>query len=63
MSKETEKEVESPCVGVCTLDEATGFCLGCYRTADEIKNWWDKTNPEKIAILKQLDARMADSFD
>ncbi len=58
-----EKEIETPCVGVCTMDENTGFCLGCYRTADEIKNWWDKTNPEKIAIFKQLDARVADSFD
>lgn len=58
-----DKEIETPCIGVCTMDEDTGFCLGCYRTADEIKNWWDKTNPEKIAILKQLDARMADSFD
>lgn len=58
-----EKEIETPCIGVCTMDENTGFCLGCYRTADEIKDWWDKTNLEKIAILKQLDARMTDSFD
>ncbi|MGB2833290.1 MAG: DUF1289 domain-containing protein [Methylotenera sp.] len=61
MSKEVE--IESPCVGVCTLDETTGFCLGCYRSADEIKNWWDKTNAEKIAVLKQLEVRVEQSFD
>lgn len=61
MSKEVE--IESPCVGVCTLDETTGFCLGCNRSADEIKNWWDKTNAEKIAVLKQLEVRVEQSFD
>lgn len=63
MSNKSEQEVESPCVGVCTLDETTGFCLGCYRTADEIKNWWDKSNAEKIVVLRALDTRMNDSFD
>lgn len=26
---------ESPCIGVCQIDEA-GYCLGCGRHADEI---------------------------
>ncbi|MEM8878798.1 MAG: DUF1289 domain-containing protein, partial [Pseudomonadota bacterium] len=29
----------SPCVGLCRLDEATGYCLGCARTGDEIADW------------------------
>jgi predicted Fe-S protein YdhL (DUF1289 family) len=58
-----ETEIESPCIGVCALDESTGFCLGCYRSADEIKNWWDKSNAEKSAILEQLEIRTAQSFD
>ncbi len=27
----------SPCIAVCRLDEATGFCEGCFRTIDEIR--------------------------
>ncbi|HNZ57138.1 MAG TPA: DUF1289 domain-containing protein [Methylophilaceae bacterium] len=63
MTTETEQEIESPCVGVCAMDEATGYCLGCYRTIDEIKSWWDKTNAEKSALLQTLEARVAQSFD
>ncbi len=62
MTNENE-EIESPCVGVCTLDDSTGFCLGCYRTGDEIRNWWDKTNAEKKEILALVEARTAASFD
>lgn len=27
---------KSPCVKVCTLDKATGKCIGCGRTIQEI---------------------------
>ena len=30
--------VLSPCIGLCTLDDA-GFCRGCYRTGEEIASW------------------------
>ncbi len=29
----------SPCVGVCRMNEVTGLCVGCARTADEIAIW------------------------
>ena len=29
----------SPCVGMCVMDEESGWCKGCYRTLDEIKAW------------------------
>lgn len=29
------EENDSPCVGVCQMDES-GYCLGCGRSADEI---------------------------
>ncbi|MEM6743230.1 MAG: DUF1289 domain-containing protein [Pseudomonadota bacterium] len=29
----------SPCVGTCKLDDATGWCVGCARTGDEIAEW------------------------
>ena len=28
--------VASPCTGVCRLDAATGWCVGCLRSLDEI---------------------------
>ena len=31
--------VDSPCVGVCAIDEASGHCAGCARTIDEIVAW------------------------
>ena len=38
----------SPCIGVCRLDDATGFCLGCARTGEEIATWGDLP-PERLA--------------
>jgi predicted Fe-S protein YdhL (DUF1289 family) len=31
--------VASPCINVCRMDEATGWCEGCHRTLDEIAFW------------------------
>jgi predicted Fe-S protein YdhL (DUF1289 family) len=29
----------SPCVSICRMDDATGWCEGCLRTLDEIATW------------------------
>lgn len=31
----------SPCVGICEMDETTGYCRGCARTGEEIAGWRD----------------------
>lgn len=31
--------VASPCINVCRMDAATGWCEGCLRTIDEIAAW------------------------
>lgn len=31
--------VASPCISVCRMDAATGLCVGCLRTLDEIASW------------------------
>jgi predicted Fe-S protein YdhL (DUF1289 family) len=49
--------VPSPCTGICRLDEATGFCLGCARTGDEIGRWGAAPPAEQRAILAGLPAR------
>lgn len=51
--------VESPCVGVCAIDEATGLCEGCLRTLDEIAVWGSSTAARRQAILAAVDRRRA----
>lgn len=33
------EQVESPCVKLCIIHPDSGFCMGCYRTSDEIAAW------------------------
>ena len=56
-------EVQSPCIGVCSMDDSTGFCLGCYRTMDEIQGWWDLDNTQKQAINELASAREEQAFE
>ena len=47
----------SPCIGICTIDRKSGFCLGCKRTIDEIGSWAMLDDPERQAIIDQLPGR------
>lgn len=29
----------SPCINICQMDPNKEFCLGCFRSLDEIANW------------------------
>lgn len=51
--------IESPCIRLCTVDPATGLCLGCGRTLDEIAGWTSLSAGERQAISASLPARMA----
>ncbi len=44
----------SPCIGVCEMDEASGYCRGCYRTIEEIRTWRQKDAAGKQDILDRL---------
>lgn len=56
------QEVQSPCIGVCSMDESNGFCQGCFRTLEEIQQWWDLDNASKAEVVKQAAAREAAQF-
>jgi len=43
--------IDSPCVAICALDER-GVCLGCYRTGDEITDWFMADDQRKHEILR-----------
>jgi predicted Fe-S protein YdhL (DUF1289 family) len=47
----------SPCVSICRLDDVTGYCIGCLRTIDEIRDWIIMMPAEREAVLKRLNER------
>lgn len=54
---EAEDVVPSPCISVCQMDAVTGFCIGCFRTLDEIAAWSRASEAEKRAVWAQLAER------
>jgi uncharacterized protein len=49
----------SPCIGVCTLNREDGHCMGCFRSMDEIRNWWKMSPQARMEIMELLPAREA----
>jgi predicted Fe-S protein YdhL (DUF1289 family) len=49
----------SPCVGVCKLDEKTGYCIGCARSSAEIEKWPFLDDTGRDAIWAFLPERHA----
>ncbi len=45
-----------PCIGVCSIDINSGYCIGCSRTLEEIYKWedpnttmeWKSKNEEEL---------------
>lgn len=54
-----EPPLPSPCISVCRMDEATGWCRGCYRTMDEIVRWGQSDTVYKAAVWQALTERRA----
>jgi predicted Fe-S protein YdhL (DUF1289 family) len=47
----------SPCINICRMDAATGWCQGCQRTLQEIATWSGLADADKRAVWKALPAR------
>ena len=47
----------SPCNQVCRVDAASGWCLGCARTLDEIAHWSALGASDRQTILAALPQR------
>jgi predicted Fe-S protein YdhL (DUF1289 family) len=41
---------QSPCIKICELDD-DDICLGCYRSASEIGDWWQADPAQQQEIL------------
>ena len=49
--------VPSPCISVCRMDEASGWCEGCLRTLDEIAAWATLDDAARRAVWVDLGRR------
>lgn len=43
----------SPCKGICTLDTLGKYCVGCYRTVQELTDWYKLPYADKERIMKE----------
>ena len=49
--------IKSPCVKICVVDPATGWCEGCFRTLQEIGGWMRYSPEERDRITAVLRER------
>jgi uncharacterized protein len=52
-----DNEPRSPCIAVCVLN-SEDICLGCYRSAEEITDWFMASAEEKRRILGRARERL-----
>lgn len=50
-------KVASPCIDICRMDEASGWCEGCLRTLDEIAAWGSLADAQRLEVLARLSER------
>lgn len=50
-------QIETPCVKLCKIDQASQLCSGCLRSIDEIMAWKRMTPEERQAVMALLHGR------
>ena len=55
-----DPQPQSPCISVCLLDKHD-ICTGCFRSADEITDWFVASAREKREVLTRCSERRAAS--
>ena len=58
IARASAENVPSPCISVCRMNEDTGWCEGCYRTIDEIRQWSKSDDAAKHALWRQIEQRL-----
>jgi len=49
--------VASPCINVCRIDGRSGFCVGCFRTIEEIGFWSRASDDQRLRVLLAVEHR------
>ena len=57
-----DRSVPSPCLAVCRFD-GEPYCVGCYRNADEIREWMIMSREQKLEVLEKIQVRKASQHD
>lgn len=60
MSNTDDNEPKSPCVSICVLDDKD-ICQGCFRSANEVTDWFMADAEEKRNILERAQERLRES--
>ena len=50
--------METPCIKVCVIDEASGLCSGCHRSRAEIAAWSSIGADSRRRIMAELPNRL-----
>lgn len=61
VSQMTSQPVPSPCIRVCSIDPATGWCVGCGRSRAEIAGWNRMDDEAREGVLEAIGSRLLDS--
>jgi len=52
------RPIVTPCIKVCAVDGASGLCLGCLRSLQEIAEWSRLTEARRAEIMAELPGRV-----
>jgi hypothetical protein len=61
-AREVASDVPSPCISICRMDPASGFCEGCLRTIGEIAAWSRMDDAEKRRVWRAIELRAEAGF-
>lgn len=56
-ASDAPRPIHTPCVKVCFVDDASGLCLGCFRTITEIAAWAGLDAAARDAVMADLPGR------
>ena len=62
MTSAVQQPITSPCINVCKMNSATGWCEGCLRSIDEITAWGRLNESQRLAICADLPRRRTSAF-
>jgi predicted Fe-S protein YdhL (DUF1289 family) len=57
-----QRDLPSPCISICRMDAASGFCEGCLRTIEEIAAWSRMDNADKRRVWRAIELRAEAGF-